>query len=150
MTAGILGRSRALLAIALLASLVFQSACSDKTLAAIAKYMPVVATANQSMLNTVINAQAAGTITVEEARPLVELNLKIAQAGKQVDAAIGGLATLNATQKASVLADIQPIMQAVTAEVATLNIGNPTTKTAVLASLTTLQTALAALSVAIG
>lgn len=137
-------------ALAALAALVFQSACSDSALTAVAKAMPIIATANQGMLNTVTTAQAAGAMTADEARPLVQINLQIAQAGIQVDAAIKGLTALNATQKASVLADLQPVATAITAEVTNVNIGNATTKTAILAALTTLQAALASVTAALG
>ena len=137
-------------ALAALAALVFQSACSDSALTAVAKPMPIIATANQGMLNTVTTAQAAGAMTADEARPLVQINLQIAQAGIQVDAAIKGLTALNATQKASVLADLQPVATAITAEVTNVNIGNATTKTAILAALTTLQAALASVTAALG
>ena len=137
-------------ALAALAALVFQSACSDSALTAVAKAMPIIATANQGMLNTVTTAQAAGAMTADEARPLVQINLQIAQAGIPVDAAIKGLTALNATQKASVLADLQPVATAITAEVTNVNIGNATTKTAILAALTTLQAALASVTAALG
>lgn len=135
---------------AAIAALVFQSACSDSALTAIAKAMPIIATANQGMLSTVTAAQASGAMTADEARPLVQINLEIAQAGIQVDAAIKGLSTLNATQKASVLADLQPVSAAITNEINNLNIGNATTKTAILAALTTLQAALASVTAALG
>lgn len=126
------------------------TSCSDSALTAIAKAMPVVASANQTVLTTVTSAQAAGVMTADEARPIVQINLEVAQAGKQVDAAIAGLNSLTPAQKLTISAQIAPIATAVTNTVATLQIKDQTTKTAILAALTTIQTALAAVTVALG
>lgn len=142
-------RRRYLIAALLAVAFTF-TACSDKTLAAIAKEMPIIATANQGMLNTITTAAASGAITQAEATPLVQINLQIAQAGKQIDAAISGINSLTPAQKMTISAQITPIANAVTAEVANLQIANPTTKTTILATLTTLQGALAAITVAVG
>jgi hypothetical protein len=89
-------------------------------------------------------------MTADEARPILQINLQIAQAGKQIDATIKGLSTLTPAQKSSVLATLQPITAGITNTVATLNISNSTVKTAILASLTTIQAALTTLTVALG
>lgn len=143
-------RRRALLFIPLLLLSIALAACSDSTLKTIATEMPIIATANQGMLNTVTAAVTAGAMTSQEAAPLVNINLQIALAGKQVDTAVAGLSSLTPAQKMTISAQVTPIATAITAEVANLQIGNATTKTAVLATLTTLQGAVAAITIALG
>lgn len=126
------------------------SACSDSALTTLSKGMVDISAANQAVTATVITAQQNGTMTVDEARPILQVALQIAQTGTQVDATIKGLSALTPAQKASVLAQINVLAAGVTQTVGTLNIGNATAKAAVLASLTTIQTVLATLTVALG
>ena len=126
------------------------SACSDSALTTLSKGMVDISAANQAVTATVITAQQNGTMTVDEARPILQVTLQIAQTGTQVDATIKGLSALTPAQKASVLAQINVLAAGVTQTVGTLNIGNATAKAAVLASLTTIQTVLATLTVALG
>lgn len=143
-------RVRLFLAFAIVAALVLQAGCSDSALTALSKGMVDVSAANQAVASTVTAAQQSGTMTVDEARPILQVNLQIAQAGKQIDATIAGLSTLTPAQKASISTQIQLVSQGVTNTVATINISNTPVKTAVLASLTTIQAALTTITVALG
>lgn len=131
-------------------ALLFQAACSDSALTALSKGMVDISAANAAVTSTVITAQQSGTLTADEARPVLQISLQVAQTGKQVDATIQGLASLTPAQKQSLLPQIQTLAAGISNTVATLNIANSTVKTAVLASLTTIQTVLATLTVALG
>ena len=143
-------RPRLLFAYAIVAALVFQAGCSDSALTALSKGMVDVSAANQAVTATVITAQMNGTMTADEARPVLQVTLQVAQAGIQVDATIKGLSALTPAQKTSILPTIKTLAAGVTNTVATLNISNVAVRTAVLASLTTIQTALATITVALG
>jgi hypothetical protein len=130
--------------------LLFCQGCSDSALTTLSKGMVDISAADQAVTSTVITAQTNGTMTADEARPILEITLQIAQAGKQVDATIAGLSSLTPAQKQSVLPTIQTLADGITKTTATLNISNAAVKTAVLASLTTMQVALATITVALG
>lgn len=119
--------------------------CSDKALQTTAKASADIAAANAALGNTLINAQQSGALTADQVRPILQVTLQIAQADQQVNQAISGLTSLTAAQKTSILATLQPIVQAVTGAVSQTNlITNSTVKTSILASLTTIQAALTA------
>ena len=126
------------------------TACSDSALTTLSKGMVDISAANAAITTTVIAANASGTMTADEARPILQITLQVAQTGKAVDATIRGLTALTPAQKTSVLPQIQVLATGITNAVSTLNIGNPTVKTAILVSLTTMQTALATITVALG
>ena len=138
------------LVIAALAAFVSLTACTDSALTALSKGMVDISAANAAITTTVIAANASGTMTADEARPILQITLQVAQTGKAVDATIRGLTALTPAQKTSVLPQIQVLATGITNAVSTLNIGNPTVKTAILVSLTTMQTALATITVALG
>src|SRR5208337_3961145 len=93
----------------------FTTACSDSTLQTLAKAMPVIATANQGLFNIVTSAVQSGVMTADEARPIVQINQQVAQAGIQIDAAIKGETEVNAAQKVTLLQQIAPVQASVTA-----------------------------------
>jgi hypothetical protein len=136
--------------LAALAAFVSLTACTDSALTTLSKGMVDISAANAAIATTVINAQTSGAMTVDEARPILQINLQVAQTGKAVDATIRGLSTLTPAQKASVLSQIQVLAQGITNAVSTLNIANASVKNAVLVSLTAIQTALASITVALG
>lgn len=121
------------------------SGCSDKALQTVAKGSADIAAANAALGSTLMTAQANGGLTVDQARPILQITLQIAQADIQVNQAIRGVNSLTPTQKTQILAIIQPLMTAVNGAVSTgtIPINNPTLKTSILASLTTIQAALA-------
>jgi hypothetical protein len=131
-------------------SLVFQTACSDASLAALSKGMVDVSAANAAIATTVISANANGTMTADEARPILQINLQVAQTGKAINATIRGLSALTPAQKGMILPQIQALAQGITQTVGTLNISNAGVKNAILVSLTAIQTALATVTVALG
>lgn len=131
-----------LLAVIALALLLF--GCTDKALQTTAKASADIAAANAALGNTVMSAQAVGAITADQARPILQVTLQIAQADQQVNSAISGVNALTAAQKTQISAIIQPIIQAVNGAVnqGVLPITNQSIKTSILASLTTIQAAL--------
>lgn len=141
-------RARTIALTVLFAGLLVLSGCTN-ALQTLSKAMVDASAANLALQTTVITAQQNGSITVDEARPIVTLNLTFAQAGKNVDSAISGISSLSPAQKSNILSIIQPVIAAATAEANTVNIANATVKTAVLASLATLQAALATAQVAL-
>jgi hypothetical protein len=127
----------------LIALILMQSGCSDKALATVAKASADIAAANSSLGVTLINAQQAGTLTADQVRPILQVTLTVAQVDQQVNAAIAGLTALTPAQKTSILAQLQPVIQAVNNGVTQTNlITNQTVKTSVMAALTTIQAAL--------
>lgn len=135
---------------ALAVAFISLAACSDSALTALSKGMVDISAGNQALTTTVINAQASGAMSADEARPVLQITLQVAQTGKTIDATIRGLTALTPAQKQSILPQIQVLATGITNSVATLNIANPAVKTAVLASLTTIQIALTTVSVALG
>lgn len=120
-----------------------ETGCSDKALQTVAKASADIAAANAALGNTLISAQQSGTLTVDQVRPILQVTLTIAQTDQQVNQAISGLTALTAAQKTSILAQLQPVIQAVNGAVQQTNlITNQTLKTSILASLTTIQAAL--------
>lgn len=126
------------------------TACSDSALTTLSKGMVDISAANAAIATTVISAQAAGTMTADEARPILQITLQVAQTGKAVDSTIRGLTTLTPAQKTMILPQVQVLSTGIASAVATLNISNTTIKTAVLASLTTINAALTTITVALG
>ena len=126
--------------------------CSDKALQTVAKASRDIAAANLAIQNTVITAQQSGAITVEQARYVIEISLKIAQADQQVNAAIAGLNALAPADKSKILAILQPVIDAVNQAVTTgvVPIQNQTIKTSIMAALTTIQAALATVKAVVG
>lgn len=130
---------------------VLLSACSDKALQTTAKASRDIAAANLALSNTLISAAQTGALTDEYVRPILQVSLQVAQAGKQVDAAIAGINQLAPADKSKILAIIQPVITAINNGVAqTALIKNETIKTEVMAALTTIQAALASVRVAMG
>ncbi len=131
------------LTICLLALFTGLVGCSDKALQTTAKAAADIAAANAALGNTLINAQVSGALTADQVRPILQVTLQIAQADQSVNQAIAGLTALTPAQKTSILAQLQPVIQAVNNAVAQTNlITNATMKTSILASLTTIQAAL--------
>lgn len=127
------------------------SACSDKALQTTAKASRDVAAANLALANTLISAANSGALSDEYVRPILNVSLQVAQAGKQIDAAIAGISQLSPADKSKILAIIQPVITAINNGVAQTNlIKNETIKTEVMAALTTIQAALASVRVAMG
>jgi hypothetical protein len=127
----------------ILALILMQSGCSDSALTTVAKGSADIAAANAALGNTLINAQIAGTLTADQVRPILQVTLQIAQADQSLNQAISGLSALTAAQKTSILAQLQPVVQAVNDAVAQTNlITNQTLKTSIMASLTAIQLAL--------
>lgn len=122
--------------------------CTDKALTTVAKASADIAAANSALGLTLINAQQSGALTADQVRPILQVTLTIAQADQKVNQAIAGLTALTPAQKSSILAQLQPVIQAVNEAVTSTNlITNQTLKTTIMASLTTIQ---AALTVATG
>lgn len=136
--------------LAALAAFVSLTACTDSALTALSKGMVDISAANAAITTTVISANANGTLTADEARPILQVTLQVAQTGKAINATIRGLAALTPAQKTMILPQIQVLALGITNAVATLNIANPAIKNAVLVSLTAIQTALATVTVALG
>lgn len=131
--------------------LLLLAACSDKALQTTAKASRDIAAANLALSTTLISAAQSGALTDEYVRPILNVSLQVAQAGKQVDAAIAGINQLAPADKTKILAIIQPVITAVNNGVAqTALIKNDTIKTEVMAALTTIQAALASVRVAVG
>lgn len=126
------------------------SSCSDSALQATSKAMVDISAANLAIQNTVITGQQNGGLTVAESAPVIQVTLQVAQAGKQIDAAIAGINALAPADKQKILAILQPVITAVQNEATGLNIVNPTAKTAILGSLATIQAALATARIALG
>jgi hypothetical protein len=125
--------------------------CSDKALQTTAKASADIAAANSALANTLISAQQAGTLTADQIRPILQVNLQIAQADQQVNTAIAGISALTPAQKTQILAILQPVVAAVAGAVTQTNlIPNATIKTSILASLTAIQAALATVQAVIG
>ena len=135
---------------ALLAIALCLTACSDSALVATSKAMVDISAGNLAIQSTVITAQQSGAITADEARPVIQLTVEIATAGKNVNTAIAGISTLAPADKTKILAILGPVITSVQNEATTLNIANPTVKTAILATLATIQAALATVRVALG
>lgn len=135
----------------ILAFVLIQSSCSDKALQTVAKASRDIAAANLALSSTLISAAQTGALTDEYVRPILNVSLQIAQAGKQVDAATSGVNQLSATDKTKILAIIQPVIVSLNNAVAQTNlIKSETIKTEVMAALTTIQAALASVRVAMG
>ena len=145
---GSINTGRTLAGIALLFSLLFMLACNNGTLANIAKAELAVSTACSGAFQTVTAAAASNPplISQADANNIVSILLKIEQANAQAETATAAISTLNATNQASLLNIIQPIQAAITGAINTgaVNISDPKTKTAVLASLTAVQVAVTA------
>jgi len=135
-----------LFSFAFLAVLVL-AGCSDKTLSTVAKASSDIASANAGLGTTLINAQQAGTLTADQVRPILQVTLTIAQVDQDVNKAIAGLTALTPAQKTSILAQLQPIVQAVNSGIASTNlITNQSLKTTIMASLTAIQAAITTVS----
>lgn len=125
--------------------------CSDKALQTTAKASRDVAAANLALSSTLIQAAQSGALTDEYVRPILQVSLQVAQAGKQVDAAIAGISQLSPADRTKILAIIQPVIASLNTAVSqTALIKNDTIKTEVMAALTTIQAALASVRVAMG
>jgi hypothetical protein len=125
-----------------------ETGCSDKALTTIAKASADIAAANSSLGLTLMNAQQSGALTVDQVRPILQVTLTVAQADQKVNQAIAGLTALTPAQKTSILAQLQPVIQAVNDGITQTNlITNQNMKTTIMAALTTIQ---AALTVATG
>ncbi len=126
--------------------------CSDKALQITAKASRDIAAANLAIQNTVIQAQQSGAISVEQARYVIEVSLKIAQADQQLNGAISGVNALAPADKSKILAILQPVIDAVNQAVTTgvVPIQNQTIKTSIMAALTTIQAALATVKAVVG
>jgi hypothetical protein len=122
----------------------FLSGCSDKALQTTAKASRDIAAADLALETTLIQAQSQGTLTPDLIRPIVTVTVTVAEAGKQLDAAITGINSLQPADKKKIIAILQPVILAVGNGITQTGlITNPTLKTAIMASLTALQTALA-------
>jgi hypothetical protein len=118
--------------------------CSDKALQTTAKASRDIAAADLALETTLIQAQAQGTLTADQIRPIVGVTVTVAEAGKQLDAAITGINSLQSADKKKIIAILQPVILAVGNGITQTGlITNPSLKTAIMASLTALQTALA-------
>jgi hypothetical protein len=128
--------------------LILLVACNNGTLANVAKAELAVSTACSAAFQTVTTAAAANPplISQADANNIVGILLKIEQANAQAETATAAITTLNASNQASLLNIIQPIQTAIAGAINTgaINITDPTTKTAVLASLTAVQVAVTA------
>lgn len=135
-----------------IALLIAAVGCSDKALTTVAKASRDVAAANLAIENTVLSANQTGTLTDAQARPFIELHLKIGQAGLLVDKAVAGLNALAPADKAKILAILQPLIDSVNQAATTgvIPITNQTVKTEILAALTTIQAALATAKAVLG
>lgn len=138
-------------AVLCLTFLLFQAACTDKALQQLSTASIDVSAGNLALQTTVITAVQNGSLTADQARPVIQISLQVAQAGKQVDAAIRGISTLSATDKTKILAILQPVIAAITsAATQSQLIPNSNVRTEVLAALATVQSALAVARVAVG
>jgi hypothetical protein len=121
-----------------------ETGCSDKALTTVAKASADIAAANSSLGLTLINAAQSGALTADQVRPILQVTLTVAQVDQKVNQAISGLTALTPAQKTSILAQLQLVVQAVNDGITQTNlITNQTLKTSIMASLTTIQAALA-------
>jgi hypothetical protein len=132
--------------------LLFTQACSDKALQTTAKASRDISAANLAIQNTVIQAQQSGALTIDQARPIIQVTLTVAQADQQLNAAISGINALAPADKSKILAILQPVIDAVNQAVTTgvVPIQNQTIKTSITAALTTIQAALATVKAVVG
>jgi hypothetical protein len=140
--------ARSIGVLAAVLGLLVSTGCNNGTLASVAKAELAVSTACSAAFQTVTTAAATNPplISQADANNIVGILLQIEKANAQAETATAAITTLNAANQASLLNIIQPIQVAITGAVNTgaINIKDPTTKTAVLASLTAVQVAVTA------
>lgn len=128
--------------------LLFSSACSNGSLAAVGKAELAVSTACSAAFQTVTMAAATNPPLIDQttANNIVSVLLKIEQANQQAETATQAISTLSAANQANLLAIIQPIQTAIANAVTqgTVGIKDPTTQTSVVAALTAVQVAITA------
>lgn len=136
---------RACFALILAAVMLSGVGCSDSTLQKVAKAELDISAGCSTTFTAVSAAQTSGLISTADATTIMQVLLKVEQADQQAETATSALTTLNATGSASLLADIQPVQTALSNLVASglTGIKDANTKTAVLAGLTLVTTAIA-------
>ncbi len=105
--------------------LMLLTGCKDATLTTVSKALNDYAAAIHGVGTTVMQAQAQGIITVDQARPVVELLLKLNQAGQQASGLTRNLTTLPAASKSQLFATLNPVIMALQQAVSSGLVGIP-------------------------
>jgi hypothetical protein len=131
------------IAAALVAALLFQTACNSSAIADAAKAEAAIETACNSAFQVVVQGNQEGLITLADAVAINAVILKIEQANGQALTATAKLNSLSAANQANLLAILQPVLDAINGAVVngTVGIKDPATQQKVLLALTTIQTA---------
>jgi hypothetical protein len=118
--------------------------CSDPTLTKVAKGLTDYGAAIHGVETSVIQAQQQGVITVEQARPVIMLLVKLNDAGVQASALTRNLTKLPAANKGQLVQILSPVIQALQQATSSGLIGVPDgpTKTNILIGLNTALLAL--------
>jgi hypothetical protein len=131
------------IAAALIAALLFQTACNSSAIADAAKAEAAIETAANSAFQVVSQGNQEGLITTADAIAINGVILKIEQANGQALALTAKLNALSAANQTSLLTILQPVLDSINAAVAngTLGIKDAATQQKVLLALTAIQTA---------
>ena len=152
-------KRRAILGVALVLALAFSLAgCNASTntpasvnsaLNKVSQGLYDVTQATASLQSTVIQAQQMGLISVNDAREIIGVCIRILQADQQASDTVRKLSALDDQSKTSVLAVLQPIIDLVsnTVNSGLAGIKNPDTKAKVQLGLLTVQTTLNSIQV---
>ena len=126
--------------------------CSDNALQTTAKALVDISSGLTAVQTTVIQAQQAGTLTVPETTAILQVCLRIDQAGQQASAIVRNQKTLSPDQRKTISTLLIPASMAIQQFTAgdVQKISNPSVKTAVLAGFTLAQTALASIQQVLG
>lgn len=104
-----------------------------------------------SLQSAIIQANEQKLITDQTTRAILQVCVRINQAGLEANSIVKALSTLNTTNKSQLLAIITPVLAAVNDSLATglIPITNPNTATTVRGFLTTIQIALSGIQIAL-
>jgi hypothetical protein len=135
---------KSLAVFAVVTALLFQSACSASTIAAVAKSEAVIESSCNAAFTLVVQGNTSGLISTADATAINTIILKVEQANGIALTATAAMNELTAAGQASLLADLQPLVAALNTAVTsgTSGIKDPTTQKNVLEALTLIQTGL--------
>ena len=103
---------RGILMVPLLAMVMMAPSCEDK-LKTLAHELEVISETNSVVQKAVIAAEKKGLITADEARPVIEVTLKIGLAGKEAVAATKAIAKLDEGSRGNLFEILEPIVEVV-------------------------------------
>jgi hypothetical protein len=126
-------------------------ACQDATLKKVAESLKDTAESIGVIQATIIDANRQKLVSDDDTRKILQLCVKVNQAGQEATAITRGLAKLNSTDRQSILKILGPVLASVTRAIDNdlAGIKNEDTKQKVKMALLTIQSALNAAQIAL-